>query len=61
MIAEQGIVKPYLDKLKENISCLPTYDDIEIEDEFGNTNRTKYVDFYEVMRTIDDLLSGEAE
>lgn len=59
MNAEQEIVKPYLDELKENISFLDTYDDIEVEDEFGNTNRTKYVDFYEVMETIDDLLSGE--
>lgn len=57
--AQREIVKPYLDKLKENISFLDTYDDIEAEDEFGNTNRTKYVDFYEVMETIDDLLSGE--
>ena len=61
MNAEQETVKPYLDKLKENISFLDTYDDIEVEDEFGNTNRTKYVDFYEVMGTIDDLLSGEGE
>ena len=61
MKGEEGIVKPYLDRLKENMSFLDTYDDIEVEDEFGNTNRTKYVDFYEVMETIDDLLSGEEE